>query len=238
VPPFRILLVDDNEDWFHILRRCLEAPEYLISYFATAEAAITGAASLNPQLAILDVHMPDLSGHELCARLRLIPGLERLPVLSWSAYPMEKVKSLNIGADGFVSKTSSKTVLKATVAAILRRVALDTGLILRGDLSLDPRANSVSLDGRPVASLTLKEFLFFSAIVEKSPEPVSRDELHDRLHQVGDALESRALETLVTRIRRRLGRPLADRIRGSRRFGWIYLPDAGPRPSRRGPPPR
>lgn len=227
---YRILLVDDDDDWLQILKDRLDPERYRVFYAPNAEKAIEAAVRANPDLAILDIRLPDLSGHELCARVRGIPGLERLPIIAWSAFPIEKIRSLNIGADGFVSKASGKSDLRASIEALLRRVALDTGVLIKGDLRLDPRGNLVLLDGEAVAALTRKEFLFFYAIVKKSPEAVSRQELRDHiLHQDGDVWESRALEMLVTRTRKRLGQPLSERIRGSRRFGWVYLPDPGRR---------
>lgn len=230
---YRILLVDDDDDWHEILKDRLEDSRYKVFYAPTAEKAIESAVHANPDLAILDIRLPDMNGHELCARLRQIPGLERLPIIAWSAYPIEKIKSLNIGADGFVSKSAGKSDVRAMVEALLRRVALDTGVLIKGDVRLDPRGNLVLFNGEPVATLTRKEFLFFYAIVRKSPEAVSREELRESiLHLEGDVFLSRALEMLVTRTRKRLGQPLAERIKGSRRFGWVYIPEAVPAPRR------
>src|SRR6185295_2688917 len=166
----------------------------------------------------LDIRLPDMNGQELCRRLRELPGLERLPIVALSSFTAEKVKSLELGVDAFVSKVSGQTDLLPTLEALLRRVQMDTGLLLRGDLKLDPRGNSVHLNGKPIATLTRKEFHFLYTLVRRSPAPVSRAELRESiLHQEGsDSFESRALEMLVTR------------IRGSRSFGWLYLPTADP----------
>ena len=230
MPTHKILVAEDNPEWSELLDLILERKRFEVLQASTGRQALQLAAKHLPDLAILDIRLPDINGQDLCRQLRQIAGLERLPIVALSSFNAEKVKSLELGVDAFVSKVSGQTELLPTLEALLRRVQMDTGLLVRGDLKLDPRGNTVHLGGKLIATLTRKEFLFLYTLVRRSPAPVSRAELRDNiLHQENlDTLESRALEMLVTRMRRRVGKALADRIRGSRSFGWLYLPLAEP----------
>lgn len=221
----RILVVEDNPDWTALLAVLLDSPSFEVVQAGTGKQALALAAKTPPDVAVLDIRLPDTSGQQLCRDLRLLPGLDRLPIVALSSYPVEKVKSLELGVDAFVSKVTGQTDLLPTLEALLRRVQMDTGVLERGDLRLEPRGNAVLLTDKPVATLTRKEFLFFYRLVFKSPEPVSRAELRQVLQEeIADG--SRALDMLVARTRKRLGKTLADRIRGSRSFGWMYLAQA------------
>lgn len=224
MPSYKILHAEDDPEWAELLSARLASTPYQVFRAATGQQAVSLAGRIGCDLAILDIKLPDMSGHDLCRKLRELPGLERLPVIVLSSHPLEKVKSLKIGADAFVSKISGAAEILPTMEALVRRVQMDTGVLLRGDLRLDPRGNAVFLEDRLVATLTRKEFVFFYALVKKSPEPLSKDELTKNiLHQEGDADESRSMEMLATRTRKRLGKLLAGRISGSRKFGWLYL---------------
>lgn len=234
--PYRILVADDDSDWARIVAGLLKGGLYEVSWAATGEEALVLASTNPPDLALLDIRLPDMTGQELCVRLRELPGLERLPIVAFSAYRQEKVDSLNIGADAFVGKSAVETDLVPTLEALLRRVRMDLGVLVKGDLRLDPNSHSVYQEDQLVANLTRKEFLFFYALVKNGPKAVARDELMRQVSStVADAGESRALDMLATRTKRRLGKALGARVRSSRNFGWCYLfePGAGPDPSRR-----
>lgn len=226
MPTCKILLVEDDDEWAELVGYMLTSAHYRPFRAARGEEAIALAAKLLPDLAVIDIALPDISGHELCVKLRAIRGLERLPIVVLSGHKPEKLRSLEIGADAFVSKVTGRSELLPTLRALLRRVQMDTGVLVRGDLKLDPRGNAVFLDEKLAATLTRNEFLFFYAVVKSSPEPVSSERMRNEvLHHEGIPEESRSLEMLVARTRKRLGRLLAGRVRGSRRFGWIYLPE-------------
>lgn len=231
MPAHKILIAEDNPDWSELLDVLLQGDRFEVFKASTGRLALVLAARHLPDIAVVDIRLPDMNGQELCAKLRALPGLERLPVVALSSFTAEKIKSLELGVDAFVSKLSGQTELVPTLEALLRRVQMDTGVLVKGDLRLDPRGNSVHLGQQPVCTLTRKEFLFLYTLVRRSPAPVSREELRQSvMHDEGGAAESRALEMLVTRVRRRLGHPLSDRIKGSRSFGWLYVPQAGRAP--------
>lgn len=220
---FNVLYVEDDDAWAELVSKMFSGSPYRIQRASSGAQALSMASKTPPDVVILDIGLPDISGYELLQRLRRLPGIECPPAVAFTSHQQEKIKSLRLGADAFVSKAGGGGDLLPTVEALMRRVELDAGVLVRKNLRLDPRGSSVYLDDRLVATLTVKEFLFFYALVKKSPESISDGQLRrDVLHEDGGLAESRSLVMLATRTRKRLGRILAERIHGSRRFGWRY----------------
>lgn len=227
MPTYRILVAEDNPEWSELLQILLESPRYQVMRADSGRQALALAFKTPPDAAVLDIRLPDMSGQDLCRRLREIAGLECLPIVALSSFSAEKIRSLELGVDAFVSKVTGQTELVPTLEALLRRVQMDSGVLVKGDLRLEPRGNAVMLGDKTVATLSRTEFLLLYVLVKRSPAPVSKAELRRSvLHHDGEDHESRALEMLMTRTRRRLGKPLSERIRGSRSFGWLYLAQA------------
>lgn len=222
VAPIKLLHVDDETEWAGLVGSLFAGTAYRIYRASTGVQALGLASRLLPDIVILDVGLPDIPGHKLLERLRKLPGLTRLPAVCFSAHNEEKVRSLLIGADAYVGKTAGGADLLPTVEALMRRIWMDTGIVVKQNLKLDPRDNSVHMGGELVATLTPKEFLFFYTLVNKSPEAITDEQLRRILGESEFHEESRSLVMLATRTRKHLGKGLANRIRGSRRFGWIY----------------
>ena len=125
-PPQRILIVDDREQNRYILSRVLRQAGYECEQAASGHEAIERARLL-PALVILDVHLPDLSGYEVCRQIKSDPLTSHVPVLQISASFVsaeDKVKALEGGADGYLTHPIDGVVLIATVRSLLRlRVA-------------------------------------------------------------------------------------------------------------------
>ena len=101
---------------------------------------------------------------------------------------------------------------------------LDTGILVKEDVKLDPRGNLVYLRESLIATLTRNEFLFLYLLVKHAPAPVSKKDLMRQiLHREDETGESRALDVLASRTKSRLGKVFAERIKSSRRFGWMYV---------------
>ncbi len=223
MPSYKILHVEDDKDWADLLARWLSSRPFRLYRAPSGEEAVSLAEKVAPDLAILDIRLSDMSGHDLCRRLRELPGLERLPIIALSIYDPERLKSLRVGADAFVSKAAAESELLPTMEALLRRVQMDLGVVEKGDLRIVPQENAVFLGGKPVGTLSRMEFLLLHALVKNSPEPLSARVIREEiLRSKARAKDSRSLEMLVARTRRRLGRALAGRVKGSRKFGWYY----------------
>ena len=119
----RILVADDREQNRYILCRVLTQGGYTCEQAATGREAVEKAASLAPSLIILDVHLPDASGYDVCTRIKTTPATFHIPVLQISASFIsgeDKARSLEAGADAFLTHPIDGVVLLATVRSLLR----------------------------------------------------------------------------------------------------------------------
>jgi two-component system NtrC family sensor kinase len=118
----RILIVDDREENRYVLRRVLTQAGYHCVEIGTGAAALEQAQTL-PDLMILDVHLPDLSGYEVCQRIKQDPHTAPVAILQISASfvsSQDRARALEAGADGYLTHPIDALVLVATVRALLR----------------------------------------------------------------------------------------------------------------------
>ena len=216
----RILLIDDDE--------LLAAP--LATYFArfdfeldSATRPSTGLAKLRVQLydaAILDVMLPEMDGFELC---RTIRKESDIPIIMLTARGevMDRVVGLEIGADDYVPKPFEPRELLARLQTILRRArapAAPNRLVFEG-LSIDIDRREVLRHGEAL-DLTGTEFELLALLAREPQKVFSRDEILNRLRGHEAELYSRAVDILVSRLRKKL-EPL-DCIRTLRNAGYTF----------------
>jgi two-component system, OmpR family, response regulator len=216
----RILLIDDDE--------LLAAP--LATYFArfdfeldSATRPSAGLAKLRAHpydAAILDVMLPEMDGFELC---RTIRRESDLPVIMLTARGevMDRVVGLEIGADDYVPKPFEPRELLARLQTILRRArapAAPHRLVFEG-LTIDIDRREVQRDGL-VLDLTGTEFELLSLLAREPQKVFSRDEILNRLRGHEAELYTRAVDILVSRLRKKL-EPL-DCIRTLRNAGYTF----------------
>jgi len=156
----RILVVDDEPQITRVLRRSLTSHRYDVRVAADGEAALELFADWSPDLVITDLSMPNMSGLELCRRLRARSDVPVI-VLSVKGEERTKVEALDAGADDYVTKPFGMDELLARVRATLRRAPAQTDdeetVLAVGDFRIDLAAHSVTVRGREV-HLTPKEF--------------------------------------------------------------------------------
>lgn len=221
---WRILIVDDEPDMVDLVRIWLKGAGYLrVDSAGTGHEALAIARDNPPDCILLDIVLPDQSGLEVCRILRSLPALSRTPVVLFTCHKREKVLGLQNGADYFVAKSEKPHELLATLDAIFRRRQMEEGMLSRGDLVLKSQERKVYWKGQEVATLTPKMFVLLHVLVERSPEPMSRDDLYRLVAGQENRGLSRALEVLLNRLRRSLPEELARRIVSARNFGYFYV---------------
>jgi two-component system KDP operon response regulator KdpE len=199
----RVLVVDDEPQIVRALRSTLRGAGYEVDTAATAEAALTAAATRPPEAVILDLVLPDQSGVEVCRELR---RWTQVPVLVLSAVgdEREKVAALDAGADDYVTKPFGVDELLARLRAVLRRAApAGTPVIDVGELRLDLDKRALFRNG-DLVQLTPHEF----ALVELFARNVGKLLTHRTiLREVwGPAYQSEShyLHVYVSQLRRKL----------------------------------
>ena len=202
--PPRVLLVDDDSAVRNVVRLALERAGCSVSEVASGEDAIQATSVAPPDLVILDVGLPGLSGLEVLGAIRR--DLADLPVILLTANGEEpdRVLGLRLGADDYLAKPFSPRELVARVEAVLRRSsrAAPPPRLEFGDLVIDTASREVTIGGSPVR-LTAKEFDLLRFLAQSPRQVFTRAQL---LHHVWDSLPGWQTEATVNEHVHRLRR--------------------------------
>ncbi|MEM6759544.1 MAG: phosphate regulon transcriptional regulator PhoB [Pseudomonadota bacterium] len=203
----RVLVVEDEPAQREVLAYNLEAEGFAVSRAQNGEEAMLLVHEDAPDIIVLDWMMPNLSGIELCRRLKIKPETRKIPVIMLSARSEEvdKVRGLETGADDYVVKPYSVLELMARVRSQLRRVRPSTvGAILEyQDIVLDAERHRVTR-GDDDLKLGPTEFRLLSAFMEKPGRVWSRSQLLDRVWGRDIYVETRTVDVHIGRLRRAL----------------------------------
>ena len=208
--PTRILVVDDETDIAGLIKHTLERQgDVSVQVVSSGDAALRAISDHAPDLMILDLNLPVLSGTEVCRLLRAKPATAHLPIIMLTARTGEadRVSGLDLGADDYITKPFSLRELAARVRAVLRRKQDGTRApqVYQGTrLFADFDAVAVTVDGVAVR-LTRREFELLKCLVENRNRVLSRDRLLERVWGYTQFVETRSVDVHVGRLRSKLG---------------------------------
>jgi DNA-binding response OmpR family regulator len=222
----RILVVDDERPLVELIVLNLQRNGYDVLHAYDGNAGLELARRQTPDLVVLDLMMPGLSGHDVATRLKGDPTTTAIPILMLTAKSEETdiIVGLSIGADDYVTKPFSMKVLMARIAAVLRRksAAEPMGNILNaGQIVIDQSKHEVTVAGRPI-NLTPTEFKLLTAIFSARGRVLTRDQLMDRTMGTGVFVTDRAIDVHITAVRKKLG-DLAWMVHTVRGVGYRLL---------------
>ncbi|KMN76199.1 transcriptional regulator [Chromobacterium sp. LK11] len=215
----RVLLVEDNELIALGIVAGLRAHGLTVDVVGSAAQAEAALATLDADVMILDLGLPDEDGMRLLARLRARGAA--LPVLVLTARDAveDRVAGLRAGADDYLLKPFDLDELVARLHALRRRAAgRCVDAIEDGPLRLDPVRGEVWLHGRPVA-LARRELALLAALMQARERILSAEQLKDRLYDYSEEIESNALNVHIHHLRRKLGPAIVETVRG---LGYRY----------------
>jgi len=216
----RILVVEDDFLVADAIRRGLCMSGFAVDCASDAEQAAAALAAEHFDLALLDIALPGADGLTFLRRLR--NAGTHLPVMILTARETlaTKVQALDLGADDFLVKPFEQTELAARCRALIRRSNLrSSGQLTLGKLRIDITGRQLYIENEPV-ELTGTEFELL-AMLARSPQKVfHRDEILNRLRGQDADLYTRAVDILVSRLRRKL-EPL-DCIKTLRNAGYAF----------------
>jgi DNA-binding response OmpR family regulator len=201
----KILVADDDPDLLDLVAYALTQTGYLVVKAADGTSALEHFNAEEPDLVILDINMPGLSGFEVCSRIR---GGSTVPVMMLTARGEEQdlVRALDLGADDYLTKPFSPRTLLARVKALLRRAQLErsTGPMTAGRVSLDADESTVRIGtGQPI-SLTRLEFRLMQALLAQAGRAVHSDRLLTLVWGHRGAGDRQLLKQLVHRLRHKI----------------------------------
>ncbi|EML2227814.1 MULTISPECIES: two-component system response regulator CreB [Enterobacteriaceae] len=202
----RIWLVEDERSIADTLVYMLQQEGFDVTVFERGLPALDAALHQSPDLAILDVGLPDISGFELCRRLLARHPALPLLFLTARSEEVDKLLGLEIGADDYIAKPFSPREVCARVRTVLRRLqkfAVPSPVVRVGEFVLDELAMAISWCGQPL-NLTRYEFLLLKTLINAPGRVFSRQQLMERVWS--DAYESidRTVDTHIKTLRAKL----------------------------------
>lgn len=211
MPKPRVLIVEDELDIAALIKHTLERScDVMADIVGSGDAALKAIGAQPPDLVLLDLNLPVVSGMDVCRTIRSRSDAKHTPIIMLTARTGEndRVAGLELGADDYVTKPFSLRELSARVRALLRRAAKpedQTALVYAGEhLSADFDAVAVSVKGIPIR-LTRREFELLRYLVMNKNRVVSRDRLLERVWGYDRLVETRSVDVHVGRLRGKLG---------------------------------
>ena len=228
----QILIVEDDLDISALIAHYLEKAGHVVERLASGAAVMPRVRAHPPDLVILDLMLPGMSGFVVCEAMRADPATAGIPVIMLTARgeEVDRIAGLEIGADDYVTKPFSPKELVARVAARLRRVEPAGGaqapwpgkpsvaIVRYGPITIDADRHVVTLDERDVR-LTAKEFLLLQYLVQHRGRVLSRDLLLTDVWGYQYTGGTRTVDVHIRRLREKLP-VLNDAIETVKQFGY------------------
>ena len=204
----RILLIEDNPATVELIRDSLSVEGFTVVAMTDGASGLAQIRKCPPDLLLLDLMLPHVSGLDICKQVRADPSLTRLPILMLTALGDEtdRVIGFAVGADDYVSKPFSPRELIARVKALLRRTepAPEGSKVVEvGPLRIDPVSYRVTRAGKPVALSTL-EFRLLYFLAARPNRVFTRDQLLDTVWGSERFVTSRSIDVYIHRLREKI----------------------------------
>jgi two-component system OmpR family response regulator len=201
-----VLIVEDDCDIRSMLERGLAAEGFTVRVAERANDALATAREAMPSAVVLDIMLPDGSGHDVCRSLRAEGFKGPILFLSAKDEVSDRVEGLSLGADDYIVKPFDFVELVARLRTqILRHMdAADPNVVSTGRLSLDLDTRQVRF-GNAAARLTQRETELLSALMQSPNRPLSRGDIFDRLWATHGGLSLNVVDVYVGYLRTKLG---------------------------------
>ena len=203
-----IYIVEDDQNIREIESFALRNSGYQIQDFSSAKEFYRAVKERKPDLAILDIMLPDEDGMEILQKLRRNPETKRMPIMMVTAKTTEldRVKGLDMGADDYMSKPFGVMELISRVKALLRRSMgeVQEKLLMVGEIMMDDERHQVFVEGES-CELTFKEYELLRLFMQNRGIVLSRDLIMDRIWDMSCDVESRTLDVHLKTLRAKLG---------------------------------
>ncbi len=226
----RILVVDDEPDITALAAYHLARAGYRVSTAASGTEGLASAIEERPDLMVLDLMLPGISGFEVLRRMRGRPDTATMGVILLTARRDEadRIEGLSLGADDYVVKPFSPEELVLRVKAVLRRLGATSvksgSVLVARQVTIDRGAHSVTVDGRAL-DLTATEYRLLVTLAENRGQVQSRKMLLETVWGANPDIQTRTVDMHMQRLRGKLGSE-AELIETVRGFGYRMRVDA------------
>ncbi len=212
----KVLIVDDEPDILEIVSYNLIKEGYDIQTAKNGIEALEKVSTFKPDLVLLDIMMPKMTGVEVCQILRSKPEYNDMLIIFLTALSDEasQIKGLETGADDYVSKPISPKVLVSRVNAVFRRLQKEDGKIIRlGNMVIDPVKFLVILNGTEII-LAKKEFELLYLLAAKPGRVFLRNEILSQVWGAEVIVGDRTIDVHIRKIRQKLGIDCITTVKG------------------------
>ncbi|MBX2834670.1 MAG: response regulator transcription factor [Micavibrio sp.] len=207
---YTIALVDDDRNIIASVSMALKAEGYKVLSYNDGYEGYEGIVASKPDLAVLDIKMPRMDGHELLKKLR---SQIAIPVIFLTSKDdeIDEILGLRLGADDYISKPFSQRLLLERIRTLIRRSQLETkgedskgeeSEVHVGKLRLDNERHLCMWSGQSV-NLTVTEYMLLKALAERPGHVKSRDQLMDAAYGHDMYIDDRTIDTHIKRVRKK-----------------------------------
>jgi DNA-binding response OmpR family regulator len=210
----QILLVEDDRPLAQGLQKALQNQGYAVNHVESGKAALHVISTEKPDLMILDIGLPDISGLDVLKKLR--KKEMEMPVLLLTARDStnDKVAGLDSGADDYLPKPFEMNELFARLRVLERRlVSVKSSTINIGKVCLDTLKQNVTCDTKEV-EMARREYMLLKSLMENADRIQTRESLETKLYSWGEEVSSNALEVHIHHLRKKLGGDFIKTVRG------------------------
>ena len=222
----RILVVDDEPDITALVAYHLAKAGYRVSTAATGPDALKAAREERPDIVVLDLMLPGVSGYDVLAELRRREETREVGVILLTARREEadRIRGLSLGADDYLTKPFSPQELSLRVQAVLRRLGAPPvsagSTVAAGPISIDRSAHRVLIGGQEL-TLTATEYKLLLTLIERRGRVQTRPQLLETVWEAQPDIQTRTVDMHVQRLRSKLGDAgkMIETVRG---FGYRF----------------
>ncbi len=205
----KILVVEDEPSLIFTLRDTLESEGYAVIVSEDGEQAVELVQEHNPDLMILDIMLPGKSGYDICKEVRDLKFTFSIIMLTAKDQEIDKVKGLNLGADDYLTKPFGVKELLARIQARLRRASSysssnEVEVLKLGNIVIDLLESEVTMPDGSVNELTAREVELIRYLLSAGGEPVSRDELLEKVWRYEFSTNTRTVDVHISKLRAKI----------------------------------
>lgn len=204
-----ILIVEDEPSLVFTLKDTLEAENYKVSVITDGAKAIEAVQNNEPDLMILDLMLPNVSGYDICRDVRDLKFTFPIIMLTARDQEIDKVTGLNIGADDYITKPFGVKELLARITARLRRANAysksgPVEILKLGEVKINLREARVSKPGDIEEELSTREVEIVEFLLRNANKPISRDELLEKVWRYEYSTNTRTVDVHISKLRAKI----------------------------------
>ena len=224
--PHTILIIEDEEDLREITVFNLKSEGYQVLEAESGEAGLALAQAKSPDLILLDIMLPSMSGLDVCRHLKADKTTQDIPIIMVSAKgeEMDIVIGLELGAEDYIPKPYSPRILMARIRTVLRRTrpesTAESNDIIIDDLKINTQKHTVHIQAQPI-DLTKSEFAILSYLASNRGWVYTRFQIVNAIRGDNYVVTERAIDVQIAGLRKKIA-PYGQLIETVRGVGYRF----------------